>query len=312
MRVRQDHAGPRFHETTQSPDHHTIMNSTPFVSDPVIGYLFVAIFGAVIGSFLSMLVYRLPIILKRQWERDCREALAQPATDTAETFNIAWPASHCPQCHAPLKIRDNIPLFGYLLLRGRCRHCQAPIPRQYILIEALTTLAAIVSVAHFGMGARGGFAFVLSAALIALTFIDRREQILPDTITLPLLWLGLLVNRVGLYASLGSAVVGAAAAYMFLWLVFHVFRLITGKEGMGHGDFKLFALGGAWLGWPLLPLVLLFASLTGALYGGALIITGRQARSAPMPFGPFLCAAIWLALFYGWPLTTLYLRSAHG
>ena len=290
----------------------TPMNGTPFASDPVAGYLFVAITGAVIGSFLSMLVYRLPIMLKREWERDCREALALPATDIAETFNIAWPASHCPQCRAPLKIRDNIPLFGYLLLRGRCRHCRAPIPRQYILIEALTTLAAIASVAHFGMTPRGGFAFALTAALIALTFIDMREQILPDTITLPFLWLGLLVNRAGLYASLDSAVMGAAGAYVFLWLVFHVFRLITGKEGMGRGDFKLFALGGAWLGWQMLPLVLLFASLTGALYGGALIASGRQTRATPMPFGPFLCAAIWLALFYGWPLTTLYLRSTHG
>ncbi|WP_297396135.1 A24 family peptidase [Acidiferrobacter sp.] len=288
------------------------MNFTLFASEPVAGYLFVAAIGAVVGSFLSMLVYRLPIILKRQWERDCREALALPATEAAETFNIAWPASHCPQCRAPLKIRDNIPLFGYLLLRGRCRHCQAPIPRQYILIEALTTVAALVSIAHFGPDLRGALAFLLTAALIALAFIDMREQILPDAITLPFLWLGLLVNRAGLYASLDSAVVGAAGAYLFLWLVFHVFRLITGKEGMGHGDFKLFALGGAWLGWPLLPLVLLFASLTGALYGGTLIITGRQARTTPMPFGPFLCAAIWLALFYGWPLTTFYLRSAHG
>ncbi len=288
------------------------MNFTLFASEPVAGYLFVAAIGAVVGSFLSMLVYRLPIILKRQWERDCREALALPATEAAETFNIAWPASHCPQCRAPLKIRDNIPLFGYLLLRGRCRHCQAPIPRQYILIEALTTVAALVSIAHFGPDLRGALAFLLTAALIALAFIDMREQILPDTVTLPFLWLGLLVNRAGLYASLDSAVVGAAGAYLFLWLVFHVFRLITGKEGMGHGDFKLFALGGAWLGWPLLPLVLLFASLTGALYGGTLIITGRQARTTPMPFGPFLCAAIWLALFYGWPLTTFYLRSAHG
>ncbi len=288
------------------------MNFTLFASEPVAGYLFVAAIGAVVGSFLSMLVYRLPIILKRQWERDCREALALPAADAAETFNIAWPASHCPQCRAPLKIRDNIPLFGYLLLRGRCRHCQAPIPRQYILIESLTTVAALVSIAHFGPDLRGALAFLLTAALIALAFIDMREQILPDAITLPFLWLGLLVNRAGLYASLDSAVVGAAGAYLFLWLVFHVFRLITGKEGMGHGDFKLFALGGAWLGWPLLPLVLLFASLTGALYGGTLIITGRQARTTPMPFGPFLCAAIWLALFYGWPLTTFYLRSAHG
>ncbi len=288
------------------------MNPNPFAPDSVAVYVFAAAMGAVIGSFLSMLVYRLPIILKRQWDRDCREALALPPAEKAETFNIAWPASHCPQCHAPLAVRDNIPLFGFLVLRGRCRHCAAPIPRRYFLIEVLSTLAAIVSLAHFGLTARGAGAFVLSAALIALTFIDMREQILPDAITLPFLWLGLLVNRAGLYTSLDSAVLGAAGAYLFLWLVFHAFRLATGKEGMGHGDFKLFALGGAWLGWQLLPLVLLFASLAGALYGGALILTRRLARTTPMPFGPFLCAAIWLALFYGWPLMILYLRGAHG
>ncbi|MHB1512677.1 MAG: prepilin peptidase [Acidiferrobacter sp.] len=287
------------------------MNPTSFASDPVAAYLVVGILGAVVGSFLSMLVYRLPIILKREWDRDCREALALPPPEKAETFNIAWPASHCPQCHAPLKLRDNIPLFGFLLLRGRCRHCSTSIPRQYFLIEALTTLAALVSVAHFGLTPRGAGAFLLGAALITLTFIDMREQILPDTITLPFLWLGLLVNRDGLYASLDSAVLGAVGAYLFLWLVFHAFRLATGKEGMGQGDFKLFALGGAWLGWQLLPLVLLFASLAGALYGGALILTRRLTRSTPMPFGPFLCAAIWLALFYGWPLMALYLRGTH-
>lgn len=288
------------------------MNPIAFASDPVAAYLFVATVGAVTGSFLSMLVYRLPIILKRQWDRDCREALALPPPEKAETFNIAWPASHCPKCRAPLKIRDNIPLLGFLLLRGRCRHCAAPIPRQYFLIEVLSTLAAIVSVAHFGLTPRGAAAFLLGAALIALTFIDMREQILPDVITLPFLWLGLLLNRGDLYASLDSAVLGAALAYLFLWLVFHAFRLATGKEGMGHGDFKLFALAGAWLGWQLLPLVLLFASLAGALYGGALILTRRLTRATPMPFGPFLCAATWLALFYGWPLMALYLRSAHG
>ncbi len=288
------------------------MNPNSFASDPIVGYVVVALVGAAIGSFLGMLVYRLPIILKRQWERDCREALSLPEGQKAETFTIAWPASHCPQCHTPLTIRDNIPLVGYWLLRGRCRHCAASIPRRYFLIEALTTAGAIVSMAHFGFTPRGGLAFLLTAALIALSFIDIREQILPDVITLPFLWLGLLANRAGLYASLDSAVLGAAAAYLFLWVVFQVFRLATGKEGMGHGDFKLFALAGAWLGWQLLPLVLLFASLTGALYGGALILAKRRARTAPIPFGPFLCAATWCALFYGWPLMTFYLRAGHG
>ena len=275
-------------------------------------YLFIVAGGAAIGSFLSMLVYRLPIILKRHWERDCRDMLSLPAEEMGETFNLAWPGSHCPQCHASLGIRDNIPLLGFLILRGRCRHCHAAIPKRYFLIEALTTLAAVATMTHFGLTLKGGLAFALTAALIALSFIDMQEQILPDAITLPFLWLGLLANTMGLYASLSSAVLGAALAYLFLWLVFHVFRLVTGKEGMGYGDFKLFGLAGAWLGWQLLPLTLLLASLTGALYGAVLIFTGRTSRATPMPFGPFLCAAIWISLLFGWPMMTSYLRIAHG
>lgn len=274
--------------------------------------LFVAALGAVIGSFLSMLVYRLPLILKQNWERDCQETLGLPLTAQGETFNLAWPASHCPSCRTPLTLRDNVPLLGFLLLKGRCRHCQATIPKRYFLIEILTTVAAVITITHFGMTLRGGLAFLLTAALIALSFIDMKEQILPDVITLPFLWLGLLANTFGLYASLRSAVLGAAFAYLFLWLVFHTFRLLTGKEGMGYGDFKLFAVAGAWLGWQQLPLVLLLASLTGAFYGAALLITRRSSRGTPMPFGPFLCGAIWVSLLFGWPIMTSYLRVAHG
>jgi len=277
-------------------------------------YLIAILLGAVIGSFSSMLVYRLPIMLKARWEQDCRETLdlPMPATKTATAFNLAWPASHCPQCQTSLTWRDNIPLLGYLLLRGRCRHCAAPIPRRYFLIEILTTLGAVAAVWHFGFNLRGGLAFALTATLIALTFIDIEEQILPDVITLPLVWAGLLVNIDHTYASLPSAVLGAVWAYLSLWLIFHIFKLLTGKEGMGYGDFKLFAAAGAWLGWQLLPLVILFASLAGALYGGALLLTGRTQRTTPMPFGPFLCAATWVCLFYGWPIMASYLNASHG
>ncbi|HUW99073.1 MAG TPA: A24 family peptidase [Acidiferrobacter sp.] len=288
------------------------MTINALTREPLSIYLFVAVSGAVIGSFLSMLVYRLPIMLKRHWDQDCRDMLSLPAEVEGATFNLAWPGSHCPQCRAPLGMRDNIPILGFLMLRGRCRHCQAKIPGRYFLIEALTTLAAVASVAHFGLTPWGGLAFLLTAALIALSFIDMQEQVLPDVITLPFLWLGLLANTVGLFASLSSAVWGAVIGYLFLWLTFHAFRLITGKEGMGHGDFKLFALAGAWLGWQLLPLVLLLASLAGALYGGALLLMGRASRSTPMPFGPFLCAAVWVSLFYGWPIMVGYLRITHG
>lgn len=288
------------------------MTTSPLLFEPFITVPFVMITGAIVGSFLSMLVYRLPIMLKQQWEQDCRETLALTTPHKPTTFNLAWPGSHCPQCRAPLGIRENMPLLGYLLLRGRCRHCSGTIPIRYFLIELLTAVSAVATVAHFGLTPRAGFAFLLTAALIALTFIDMKEQILPDVITLPLVWLGLLANLAGLYASLRSAVLGAILGYLFLWLIFHIFRLLTGKEGMGYGDFKLFAVAGAWLGWQLLPLVLLLASVTGALYGGALILTGRTSRSTPMPFGPFLCMAIWLGLFYGWPLMVHYLSAAHG
>lgn len=288
------------------------MITSPFLPEPFVTVPFVIVTGAVVGSFLSMLVYRLPIMLKQRWEQDCRDTLALATPDKPATFNLAWPGSHCPQCQTPLSLRENIPLLGYLLLRGRCRHCSAAIPIRYFLIEVLTAVCAVAAVAHFGLTPRGGFAFLLTAALIALTFIDMSEQILPDVITLPFVWLGLLANMAGLYTSLTSAVLGAILGYLFLWFIFHIFRLLTGKEGMGYGDFKLFAVAGAWLGWQLLPLVLLLASVTGALYGGALILTGRTSRGTPMPFGPFLCMATWLGLFYGWPLMARYLQATHG
>ena len=279
---------------------------------PVAIAIFVILSGAVIGSFLSMLVYRLPIILKRNWERDCRETLALPHPEPGPAFNLAWPGSHCPECQTALGLRDNVPLLGFLMLRGRCRHCHARIPGRYFLIEVLTAIAAIATVAHFGLTARAGLAFLLTAGLIALSFIDMKEQILPDVITLPLLWVGLLANTAGFYTSLPSAVWGATSAYLFLWLIFHAFRFATGKEGMGYGDFKLFAVAGAWLGWQMLPLVILLASLTGAVYGMALIVTGRLRRSTPMPFGPFLCLATWIGLFFGGPILAGYLHMAHG
>lgn len=274
--------------------------------------IFVIAGGAIVGSFLSMLVYRLPLLLKRNWERDCRDALALPPVAPGPTFNLAWPGSHCPQCQAALGIRDNIPLLGFLMLRGRCRYCRARIPGRYFVIEALTTIAAIGTVAHFGLTLRAALAFLLTAGLIALSFIDMKEQILPDILTIPLLWLGLLANTAGLYASLPSAIWGAASAYVLLWLVFHIFRFATGKEGMGYGDFKLFAVAGAWLGWQILPLIILLASLSGAAYGIVLMATGRLQRSTPMPFGPFLCFATWVGLFFGWPILGAYLRLAHG
>lgn len=275
-------------------------------------WVFVATTGAIIGSFLSMMTYRLPRILKQQWEAECREHLAIEPLPPSAPFNLAWPGSHCPQCQTPLGLLDNIPLLGFLFLRGKCRHCHKPIPRRYFAIEVLTTLAALIVVAHFGLNGRAFFAFILSAGLIGLSFIDAAERLLPDTITYPLLWLGLLANTAGTFTSLPMAVWGAAVGYLFLWFIFHIFRLITGKEGMGYGDFKLFAVGGAWLGWPLLPLILLLASLSGAIIGVTLIARGKQQRGSPIAFGPFLCGAIWIGLLFGMPLMTAYLQALHG
>ncbi len=288
-----------------------MITPTASAGDVAVPTLFVLAFGAIIGSFLSMLVYRLPLVLKRQWEQDCRETLGLAAQPAAR-FNLAWPASHCPTCQAPLRFRDNVPIIGFLLLRGRCRHCRAPIPIRYLAIEILTMLAAWATLARFGITVAGLLAFALTAALIALSFIDAREQILPDVITLPFLWLGLLANIAGLYAPLAQAVLGAACAYGLLWLVFQIFRLATGKEGMGYGDFKLFALAGAWLGWPLLPLVLLLGALLGALFGVVNLARGHMSRETPMPFGPFLCFATWVGLFFGKALMAGYLRAVHG
>lgn len=283
------------------------------LAHPFILYLLVLAFGAIIGSFLSMLVYRLPIMLKRRWEEDCEALTARHKTPgRRETFNLALPASHCPHCEAPLGWMENIPLIGFIALGGRCRHCHTRIPLRYFLIELITTVAAGFSLARFGATPMGILAFIASACLIALTFIDLEEQLLPDAITLPLLWLGLLANVGGLFTSLEAAVIGAASGYLFLWLIYHAFRLLTGKEGMGFGDFKLFAAAGAWIGWELLPVLLLLASLVGAITGLALIALKRHGRGTPIPFGPYLAGAFWLALFYGHPLLFTYLRLAHG
>ncbi len=283
------------------------------LAHPFALYILVLGLGAIIGSFLGMLVYRLPIMLKRSWEEDCRTLTAHRETDRPHhVFNLALPPSHCPHCQARLGWMENIPLIGFVALRGRCRHCHTPISPRYFLIELITTVAAGMSLARFGITFTALLAFTASACLIALTFIDLKEQLLPDVLTLPLLWLGLLVNVAGRFASLEASVIGAATGYLFLWLVYHAFRLLTGKEGMGYGDFKLFAAAGAWVGWQVLPLLLLLASLAGAVTGLALIALGRQGRSTPMPFGPYLAGAFWLALFYGRPLLVTYLQLAHG
>jgi len=283
------------------------------------GALFVL--GLVVGSFLNVVIYRLPVMLEREWHSQAAELMtaadsaAAIAQVPAERLTLSSPGSACPVCKAPIKAWQNIPVVSWLMLRGQCAACRAKISLRYPLVELATGLLSAWVALRFGCTAAAGCALLVTWALIALAAIDIDHQLLPDTITLPLVWAGLLaavligpVTGSPLPVSAGDAVMGAAAGYLSLWLVFHVFRLITGKEGMGYGDFKLLAALGAWLGWKVLPLVILLSAATGAAIGILMIAMRGRDRAAPMPFGPYLAAAGWLALMYGDSLISGYLR----
>lgn len=273
------------------------------------GFFIASIFvlGLLVGSFLNVLVHRLPLMMHREWLHQCHDMLELPETET-EVLTLSKPRSRCPHCGHAITALENIPVLSYLLLRGRCKACKAPISKRYPLIELLTAIISGIVAWHFGFGFAAMGALFLSWALIALTCIDIDHQLLPDSITLPLLWLGLIFNLFGIFTDLHSAVIGAMAGYLSLWLVYHAFRLATGKEGMGFGDFKLLAALGAWLGWQALPMIILLSSLVGALVGIGLILFKQQHRDKPIPFGPYLAAAGWLALVWGDALTQGYLN----
>ncbi|MFB3045050.1 MAG: A24 family peptidase [Acidiferrobacterales bacterium] len=270
--------------------------------------------GLVIGSFLNVVIHRLPVMLERTWLRQCQEMSGTETPDShpEETYNLITPRSRCPHCNHNITALQNIPVISFLRLKGKCVACGHPISWRYPIVELLTAILSMVVVWHFGMTFAGGAALLFTWMLIALAVIDFDHQILPDNLTLPLIWIGLLVNLYPnpAFAPLTSAVIGAVAGYLSLWSVFHIFKLITGKEGMGYGDFKLFAAFGAWLGWQNLPLMVLLASLVGAIVGGALILVLGRDRQLPIPFGPFLCAAGWIALLWGNDLTRFYLQFA--
>ncbi len=270
--------------------------------------------GLVIGSFLNVVIHRLPVMLQRTWLRQCQEmsGAETSAADAEETYNLITPRSRCPHCNHNITALQNIPVISFLWLRGKCVACGHPISWRYPVVELLTAILSMVVVWHFGITFAGGAALLFTWMLIALAVIDFDHQILPDNLTLPFIWIGLLVNLYPnpAFAPLTSAVIGAVAGYLSLWSVFHIFKLITGKEGMGYGDFKLFAAFGAWLGWQNLPLMVLLASLVGAIVGGALILVLGRDRQLPIPFGPFLCAAGWIALLWGNDLTRFYLQFA--
>lgn len=283
----------------------------------------VLVIGLAVGSFLNVVIYRLPIMLEREWRSQAADllqrapvaAVAPAPPGPSSSFNLVTPRSACPACKAPIKAWQNVPVLSWLLLRGRCAACGAKISVRYPVVELATGCLSAWVAWHFGVSAAAACALAVTWALIALTAIDIDHQLLPDGITLPLLWAGLLAAvvigptaGVSLPVSPRDAVIGAAAGYTSLWLVYHAFRLITGREGMGYGDFKLFGALGAWLGWKLLPLVILLSAATGAVFGIAMILLRGRDRRAPMPFGPYLAVAGWLAMLYGDAWISGYLR----
>ena len=288
------------------------------ISNPYLFTVSCALFGLMVGSFLNVVIYRLPIMLERQWQQEAQMALSEGdaganANDNAEAepFNLVTPRSRCSDCGAPITAMQNIPVISFLMLGGKCANCKTSISWRYPLVEMITAiLSAVVAWLLFPNVEAACAAVLLTWALIALTGIDYDTYLLPDNITLPLLWLGLIVNYFGLITSLESAFWGAVAGYLSLWSIFWAFKLLTGKEGMGYGDFKLLAALGAWLGWQMLPVIIILSSLVGAVVGISLMLFADHEKTKPIPFGPYLAAAGWLALLWGDTLNNLYLNYA--
>lgn len=267
-------------------------------TDPLLFTVFCSILGLLVGSFLNVVIHRLPKMMENDWLAQCAELRGEDISDS-EPLSLIRPRSRCPSCKRPIAALENIPVLSWLLLRGKCAGCKWPISPRYPIIEALTGLLSALTAMHFGFGWASAGALLFAWALIALTFIDIDSQLLPDSITQPLLWCGLLFNLFGIFTDLPSAVIGAMAGYLVLWTVYWLFKILTGKEGMGYGDFKLLAALGAWLGWQMLPLIILLSSLVGALVGITLIAIAKRNRQVPIPFGPYLATAGLIAAFWG-------------
>ena len=281
---------------------------------PLLFIMVTGLFGLVIGSFLNVVIYRLPVMLEREWRSQC-DALTEtdeqrtgPAKKTADTFNLAIPRSTCPSCGHTIKAWENIPIISYLLLRGRCSKCGIHISCRYPIIEGITALLSIIVAWHFGFTWQTAAALLLTWALICLTMIDFDHYLLPDNLTLPFVWIGLLLALFGIFTQPVDAIIGAISGYLILWSVYWAFKLLTGKEGMGYGDFKLLALLGAWMGWQALPIIILLSSLVGAIVGVLLIVFKNHDKSKPIPFGPYLAAAGWICLLWGNDITEIYMR----
>jgi leader peptidase (prepilin peptidase)/N-methyltransferase len=265
-------------------------------AQPGLSFMLAAL-GLVVGSFLNVVIHRLPKMMEAQWAQDFADYRDEPAPDEVP-LSLAYPGSQCPHCNTKIKAWQNIPVVSYALLRGHCASCEAPISLRYPLVEMVTALTWVVCGLSFGVSTALAGALLLTAVLIVLTAIDLDHQLLPDSLTLPLLWVGLLINMTGTFTSLESALLGAVFGYLSLWSVYWLFKIITGKEGMGYGDFKLLAALGAWFGLAALPTIVLLSSLVGATLGLTLILTGQQTRETPMPFGPFLAGAGLIHLLY--------------
>ncbi|MFZ3024038.1 prepilin peptidase [Pseudomonas sp.] len=268
------------------------------------------VLGMLTGSFLNVVVYRLPKMLMCDWQTQAREILNLPAEADKQTFNLILPNSSCPHCAHEIKPWENIPIFSWLFLRGKCSACKAPISTRYPLVELTCGLLSAYVAWHFGFTWQTGSVLLLTWGLLAMSLIDADHQLLPDALVLPLLWLGLIVNQFSLFASPADALWGAIAGYLSLWSVYWLFKLVTGKEGMGYGDFKLLAMLGAWGGWQILPLTILLSSLVGAVLGVIMLRLRNAETSTPIPFGPYLAIAGWIALLWGEQITASYLQIA--
>jgi leader peptidase (prepilin peptidase)/N-methyltransferase len=278
-----------------------------------IGLAFV--FALLIGSFLNVVIYRLPVMMERDWRAQCDEISASPAGELPQgRFDLMVPRSRCPSCNHQITAMQNIPVISYLLLGGKCGNCKAPISQRYPAVELLTAVLTGIVAWRFGFGWEAAAAIALTWTLIAISVIDIDHQIIPDSISLPLIWSGLFLSLFHplagaeiLFVDAKTAIAGGLAGYLSLWSIYHLFRLLTGKEGMGYGDFKLLAALGAWLGWQMLPLIILLSAIVGAVSGILMIVTKRHERSVPIPFGPYLAAAGWVAMLYGPQIVKRYL-----
>ena len=272
-------------------------------------FLFSGLLGLLVGSFLNVVAYRLPIMMQRSWEQECCELTgSEPPAGQNEPFNLNQPRSRCPHCGHAITALENIPVLSYLILRGRCSECKNKISLRYPLVEAISALLTLVVAMHFGFGWQAAAGIFLTWALLVLSLIDFDVQLLPDNITLPFLWIGLILSLFGIFTDSASAIIGAVAGYLFLWSVYQLFKLVTGKEGMGFGDFKLLALFGAWLGWQYLPQIIMISALVGAVVGVSLILVLGRDRNIPIPFGPYLAAAGWISLLWGESINQAYLQ----